>query len=1818
MNRFYLSLFFIIIAMFFITSCELFEPGLGDKVDINPPFLFVSSHSNGEYVSGIVTLSGNFEEDKETSRVQVSVDGGVTFIDAALNNKKKTWSCEVDTTAYLDGEKDVVFIITDSSGKTTQKNILLYFDNTPPLIVVNVPLVYGGDASYYGTVAIKGEAADTFGIKNITITLQDLTQEVADGRNSWSYYFDSISYVPAQGSYSFSITAEDNAGNTSTDFYHYADVKTANSGDAMSIEDLFKIYSGEVSNPTMEDFLANEGKTSISYNFDQDLDKPTIEIYNPSEDSIPEENVVSGNARLSGKIIDENGVKAGSTEIYIIKDGESVPEVDWEGADETNPGTESVSWSYILDGLADGQYSLRVRAEDENGNQRTTDPAVGFIVDSGAPTITVEQPTQGAYINGNFTISGTAVDLQGIEQVEVSLDDGDTYELATLIGDDWSYNVTDPDEGSILIKVKATEDTIEKKKAYYNLQVIVDRTLPEITFLNPQYSSTVNGLVLIKGVSSDNTQITDVKLRIGESPSQLTMTNKYNWEYEIDSQSYADDEYAEEEPGSPGVWRLYVTAQVTDKAGNVRTKDDYYFLIDNDMDKPNVTILSPQEGANIGGSTLVTGTAFDDDSLYGVYMSIDLDNDGFFTHQYDLNGDLDTGYLDGTIVDLPIGNTGDRFEDETKWYPVEDGIITWKQTLNSDGELYHVTGGHNGDITVRVVAVDTKDGGISPSVKGNARVLSFRFDDTIPGFESLNHSSGSYVKGEFHLTGRVTDDTRVDKLDISYDGGLSWSSVATPYLATYDFDITVDTETINSGEFDDSSGILYLRLRAEDNTGFRKLQLIDFNVDNSYPENTAYTGASSDIHGSSVYALMQGEAEDSGAVSGIKEIHVYFIRGGLVFNPKVYDSSTAIGTFDFGDGNGNVPYTSNTTYKIVIDDKNEFGNDTGPNGDNDGYPESLSLSGSTMNWWATFTSANIPDGEIDIHYVIFDNALNGTHYSFTGCIKNYKPQINGITVGSDVDFSNTVDGDEQSTYNNTIYSSGNRFKARNRFYLEIDAEDTGGTIPGIADYEFFHETTSLQSGSSPVLDISLSSYSDQDTYFTCMITDNDDIEVTTMTVWVTFDKDDEEDPVIVIDDLDTDDDGDPSEHIVDGHIELPGNSVYDNSPQDADVSGTILMTGSASDNHRISTISLTLDGTGSGLVIAEWVGNMLQPADLDIDGFRDDENFKILTQSLTASDGHEITWSYTWDTTTVTNAAGPDIRATFAVNDPYANSSNSYCDYDVVPYISSISNASGYGLSIDVLRSSTGKYSIDYDLNSNPSNYFIVSGYNLGGPNNVRISSAPITSPSGLDITGNITGTPTQTQLRIRKQITRSGYLTVFINGVPTLNNMNADTDNNLESEVNMPRTTQWKDDRYLHVWDTTEVMSSVGNQTFYYPDMYMAGDQPIFSYCNDNNGYTYITTGDSASTSLVGRWFERQTAIARNSDNTYYIVSSEDAFSGNAIGYLQLNYNNKQGGARIDDSYAGVNGVIELAGSDWDGTVNGGSGDSRQLNRFKYPNIIVEGTDSATQVYISYYDSHPAREQIQFFSFQTTGDTSDNLNEPTRDYRIASNGNLAIPGTSGNSSAYTAMTKIGGDIAIAYYDQTASNLKIRYSSNHTSGNLSNSGATWTQLVVDSTPFCGSYVSVTNDGTYVYLAYYDGGNANLKFARITWATKAVAVYTIDAYLAVGTWTDITVIDGIAFLSYYSDSYNGTKYPLRVAYPTTSMASLDHGVLGGGTSEAYSGNWEIMAIPAFTPPKGGMEQFNHTNIDEYTNNGLDLPVVGWLSNHIEYSKLMPNN
>ena len=240
-----------------------------------------------------------------------------------------------------------------------------------------------------------------------------------------------------------------------------------------------------------------------------------------------------------------------------------------------------------------------------------------------------------------------------------------------------------------------------------------------MSFLSPTKTSSVNGPVTVRGASSDNRQITKVELRLGEPVSWIVLSDPYSWDYLFDSAGYANATYATESP--PGQQHLE-TQCLRPRHGHRRQRQDH-----DHADRLLLLLHRPGPGQAPGHRHLPARR----DHERGRPRAHLGDRPG--RRRAAPRGDADRrqrgrrfrGLVDfwsGTAKGAD-GDTLDRFEREDTWYAVT-GTSLWSQQINGYGEMYQTEAGHDGDITVRVRAVDTKDGGLTPGIEGDIeRVL---------------------------------------------------------------------------------------------------------------------------------------------------------------------------------------------------------------------------------------------------------------------------------------------------------------------------------------------------------------------------------------------------------------------------------------------------------------------------------------------------------------------------------------------------------------------------------------------------------------------------------------------------------------------------------------------------------------------------------------------------------------------------------------------------------------------------------------------------------------------------------------------------------------------------------------------------------------------------------------------------------------------------------------------------------------------------------------------------------------------------------------
>ena len=103
------------------------------------------------------------------------------------------------------------------------------------------------------------------------------------------------------------------------------------------------------------------------------------------------------------------------------------------------------------------------------------------------------------------------------------------------------------------------------------------------------------------------------------------------------------------------------------------------------------------------------------------------------------------------------------------------------------------------------------------------------------------------------------------------------------------------------------------------------------------------------------------------------------------------------------------------------------------NDDDDGMVESVSVTGSTCIWSASFDSSNMLDGNVKMNFVAYDKAGNYIQTSQEHKIQNNSPRIAGVSFGADNDLNNTVDDTEMFTDKRSVYVNQLNNKDRKRY-----------------------------------------------------------------------------------------------------------------------------------------------------------------------------------------------------------------------------------------------------------------------------------------------------------------------------------------------------------------------------------------------------------------------------------------------------------------------------------------------------------------------------------------------------------------------------------------------------------------------------------------------------------------------------------------------------------------------------------------------------------------------------------------------------------------
>ncbi|TVQ39154.1 MAG: hypothetical protein EA384_07785 [Spirochaetaceae bacterium] len=365
-------------------------------------------------------------------------------------------------------------------------------------------------------------------------------------------------------------------------------------------------------------------------------DLPRVELHLPQDGD-----VITEDLAISGMAFDDDGVAAIH---WRVGDGEF----------QRVSADQSFRIDLALDELESGLQTIEVYAEDIYG--LAGEPARAAIhVSTDRPQIEVLEPAIDVVNRGTVELRGSASDLNGIESVRISLDNGNTFQTAEGTGE-WSLslNTSAYRDGSYSVLVAAV-DTLGVESRTSAL-ISIDNTAPTVLLAEPAEGAAVGSSLRLSGRVSDNIGVDAVFVELSAAADREQVLRK-----DLDPQVVLL-ESIDLESLDPGFYNLQLVA--VDYAGNrsVVTRSIERVAHDGAY---TVALLNPLPGTVVTGPVVISGRVsgpalparvrlFDGDLLIA---NADVDRNGYFHHQLDTPVQRSTDLSIAARVETASGDT---------------------------------------------------------------------------------------------------------------------------------------------------------------------------------------------------------------------------------------------------------------------------------------------------------------------------------------------------------------------------------------------------------------------------------------------------------------------------------------------------------------------------------------------------------------------------------------------------------------------------------------------------------------------------------------------------------------------------------------------------------------------------------------------------------------------------------------------------------------------------------------------------------------------------------------------------------------------------------------------------------------------------------------------------------------------------------------------------------------------------------------------------------------------------------------------------------
>lgn len=341
-------------------------------------------------------------------------------------------------------------------------------------------------------------------------------------------------------------------------------------------------------------------KNTWDFIVDAQSDLPVTEIHVPEEMEI-----ITTDFVISGVVYDDDG----ESKIWYKIDDNEYQALEGYGS--------SYSIPVPLSSMTDNEHTVTIYAEDLRG-VKGEEVVRTFRISLEEPKGEVLKPAVEETVKGYVTLSGVTSDKNGIEKVQISIDNGNTYVTADGT-EEWSYTFDTHiiEDGTHVVFLKVWDKY--GIQGLYSSLLNIDNTAPNISLELPRDDTRTSGMLFFSGETTDNIGLEKLYMRIRNLDKTLTDVPG-----DIAHVDLIPDDIITRSVDLSALKDGFYNVEITgeDAGGNI-SRVSRNIQLDRALSKASVDILYPLDNEDVTGTFNIYGKVTAEKAIDSIILYVD-------------------------------------------------------------------------------------------------------------------------------------------------------------------------------------------------------------------------------------------------------------------------------------------------------------------------------------------------------------------------------------------------------------------------------------------------------------------------------------------------------------------------------------------------------------------------------------------------------------------------------------------------------------------------------------------------------------------------------------------------------------------------------------------------------------------------------------------------------------------------------------------------------------------------------------------------------------------------------------------------------------------------------------------------------------------------------------------------------------------------------------------------------------------------------------------------------------------------------------------